>query len=158
MYLSIREPWSMRRRRSWNAGPQLTDNQGLEGARRLRVPDNSVSINPLPYRAGDMQLSGFVARDDRQAGVRPGIVVVHDAWGMGENVKMRARTLAELGFIALAADLDGEGHAPRLLDDARAKVEYFKSNFDALRERIIAGLDALASHSPADPPRIRPFA
>jgi dienelactone hydrolase len=108
----------------------------------------------LPYRAGDIELSGLVARDDRQAGARPGIVVVHDAWGMGENVKMRVRMLAELGFIALAADLYGEGNAPRIVDDARAKVEYFKSNVDALRERIVAGLDALASQRDVDPARL----
>jgi dienelactone hydrolase len=118
------------------------------------MPDPSVWIKPHPYRAGDMQLSGFIARDDRQSGERPGIVVVHDAWGVGENVKRRALMLAELGFVALVADLYGEGNAPRVVDDARAKVEYFKSNLDALRGRVIAALDELASQRDVDRARL----
>jgi dienelactone hydrolase len=118
------------------------------------VPDHSISINRLPYRADDLQLSGFVARDDRQTGVRPGVVVVHDAWGVGENVKTRARMLAELGFVALVADLYGEGNAPRVIDEARAKVEHFKSNLDDLRRRIIAALDALTGQPGVDRARL----
>ena len=107
------------------------------------MPDNSVSIGRLPYRGGGVQLSGYVARDERRTGPQPGIVVVHDAWGVGENVKMRATMLAELGFVAFVADLYGEGNAPRALEEARAKVDFFKSNVDALRERITAALETL---------------
>jgi dienelactone hydrolase len=111
-------------------------------------------MKPHPYRAGDVQLSGFVARDERLSGSRPGVVIVHDAWGVGENVKQRAAVLAELGFIALVADLYGEGNAPRVVDEARAKVEYFKSNLDVLRRRVIAALDELASQQDVDRARL----
>jgi dienelactone hydrolase len=118
------------------------------------VTDHSVSIDRLPYSGDGLQFSGYVARDDRQVGARPGIVVVHDAWGVGENVKMRANMLAELGFVALVADLYGEGNAPRALEDARAKVEFFKSNADVLRERIIAALGALVAQPDVDSARL----
>jgi dienelactone hydrolase len=118
------------------------------------VPEPSVSIEPLQYRAGEVKLSGFVARGDGPVGARPGVVVVHDAWGVGENVKMRARMLAELGFVALVADLYGDGNAPRVVDDARAKVGYFKSNIDVLRRRIIAALEALTAQADVDGARL----
>ena len=118
------------------------------------MPEPSVSIEPLQYRAGEVKLSGFVARGDGPVGARPGVVVVHDAWGVGENVKMRARMLAELGFVALVADLYGDGNAPRVVDDARAKVGYFKSNIDVLRRRIIAALEALTAQADVDGARL----
>lgn len=118
------------------------------------MPDNSVSIGRLPYRGGGVQLSGYVARDERRTGPQPGIVVVHDAWGVGENVKMRATMLAELGFVAFVADLYGEGNAPRALEEARAKVDFFKSNVDALRERITAALETLVLQRNVDRARL----
>jgi dienelactone hydrolase len=118
------------------------------------VPDRFVSLNPLRYRADDTHLSGYLARDEKQVAPQPGIVIVHDAWGVGENVKMRAHMLAELGFVALVADLYGEGNAPRIVDEARAKVEYFKSNLDVLRGRIIAALEALRAQRGVDRARL----
>lgn len=113
-----------------------------------------VSIDPLAYRAGDVQVSGYLARDASQAGRRPGVVVVHDAWGVGENVKMRARMLAEFGYVALVADLYGEGNAPRGVDEARAKLDFFKSNVDVLRGRIIGAVESLAMQPDVDNARL----
>jgi dienelactone hydrolase len=98
--------------------------------------------------------SGYIARNDSEGGARPGVVVVHDAWGVGENVKMRARMLGELGYVALVADLYGEGNAPRAIDEARAKLDFFKSNIDVLRGRIIGAVESLAKQRDVDDARL----
>ena len=52
---------------------------------------------------------GYYAYDDAIEGKRPGIVVVHEWWGLNDYAKQRARDLAELGYSALAIDMYGEG-------------------------------------------------
>jgi carboxymethylenebutenolidase len=46
---------------------------------------------------------GFLAYPD--TGTHPGVVVVHDVWGLGELYRGFARRLAQAGFSALALDL-----------------------------------------------------
>ena len=64
---------------------------------------------PVDYVAGDTTLKGYLAYDDGFSGKRPGILVVHEWWGHDEYARRRARMLAELGYVALAVDMYGEG-------------------------------------------------
>jgi dienelactone hydrolase len=52
---------------------------------------------------------GYVAYDANLKGERPGILVIHEWWGNNDYSKMRARMLAELGYIAFAIDMYGDG-------------------------------------------------
>ena len=70
------------------------------------------------------------------------VLVVHEADGIGGNVRRRCAMLADLGYIAAAADLHGDG---RVLDDdeiGRAMAR-FRSDPALLRGRITAAFDAL---------------
>ena len=42
-------------------------------------------------------------------GRRPGVLVVHEWTGLGDYAKMRARKLAEMGYVAFAVDMYGKG-------------------------------------------------
>ena len=57
-----------------------------------------------------MTLKGYLA-DDVRPGARPGVVLFPEAFGIGDHVIERARRLAALGYVALAADPYGEGVA-----------------------------------------------
>lgn len=48
---------------------------------------------------------GFLARPDRDAENAPGIIVIHEWWGLNDNVRAMAGRLAGLGFSVLAVDL-----------------------------------------------------
>jgi len=63
----------------------------------------------VEYRDGDAVLEGYLAYDDSVSGKRPGILVVHEWWGLNDYVKGRAEQLAGLGYIAFAADIYGKG-------------------------------------------------
>ena len=63
----------------------------------------------IEYRDGDLLLKGFVAFDDSKAGKRPGILVNPEAFGLGPFARSRAERLAQLGYVALAADPFGGG-------------------------------------------------
>ena len=62
----------------------------------------------LEYRDGAVTLKGYLA-DDGRPGARPGVVLFPEATGVGDIVIEKARRLAALGFVALAADPYGDG-------------------------------------------------
>ena len=56
------------------------------------------------FQSGNRQLDGYLARPEGE-GLFPGIVVIHEAFGLNENIKDIARRFAEQGYVALAVDL-----------------------------------------------------
>lgn len=108
----------------------------------------------LIYRDGALDLHGFVAYDDTQPGKRPGVLVVHEAWGLGEHAMERARKLAGLGYVALAADLYGGRQFVTGLDEMRTLVGDLRTNRQKLRTRARAAVTALAALPQVDPTRL----
>ncbi len=68
--------------------------------------------------AAGTELESYLAYDDRSDARRPGVLVVHEWWGLNDHVRRRARMLAELGFSALAVDMYGGGQVADNPDDA----------------------------------------
>src|SRR6187402_2897055 len=61
---------------------------------------------PVTYKdAGGIALAGFVTFDAAKAGKRPGVVVLHEWWGITKHVRDEARYFASLGYTAFVADL-----------------------------------------------------
>src|SRR5580658_3145098 len=65
----------------------------------------------LSYEQAGVKLEGFLAYDDEKTaqGKLPGVLVVHEWWGLNDYTKHRAVMLAELGYVAFAADMYGAG-------------------------------------------------
>jgi len=63
----------------------------------------------IEYKDGDVTLRGYLAYDDKKSGKRPGVLVMPEAFGLGEHAKKRAERLAELGYVAFAGDPYGNG-------------------------------------------------
>lgn len=81
--------------------------------------------------------------DDAQKIKRPGVLVVHDWMGIGEFSKQKAEQLAELGYVAFAADIYGVGNRPENSDEAAKISGEFKKNRKKLRARVQAALKVL---------------
>ena len=112
----------------------------------------AVKGEELIYRANGVVLKGYMAYDDAVAGKRPGVLVVHDWWGLGEFLRDRARALAKLGYTALAVDMYGEEatnpeEAHKLSGELRKNPSMMKARFDAARE-------VLSKHPSVDSKRI----
>jgi dienelactone hydrolase len=58
-----------------------------------------------------VKLEGYLAYQDKGAGLRPGVLVVPEWWGLNDYAKSRARQLAMLGYVAFAVDMYGGGAA-----------------------------------------------
>ena len=80
----------------------------------------SVKTKEVTYSEGGTTMKGFLAWDDAISGKRPGILVVHEWWGLNDYARSRAKQLAELGYTALAVDMYGEGKAAEHPKDAGA--------------------------------------
>lgn len=107
----------------------------------------------LGYRDGDLALTGLIAREAAHRGKRPGVVVFHEAPGLGPHVKRRIKMLAEQGVVALAADLFGDGQI--LEGEAMAaRMAAFTKSAGPLRARVAAALAALRGVSDVDPARV----
>jgi len=97
----------------------------------------------LNYRDGDLDCRGFLAFDETLQGKRPGILVVHEAWGLGDHAMERAQMLAKLGYVALAADMYGGRRQATDLPTAMGLIGDLRTNPKKLRARAGAAIAAL---------------
>jgi dienelactone hydrolase len=97
---------------------------------------------PVAYEHGGVKLEGYLAYDDAVKTKRPGVLVIHEWWGLNDYVKGRAKQLAELGYVAFAADMYGAGSVT--LDPKKA-AEWAGQFYGKplMAERAQAGLDQL---------------
>ena len=58
----------------------------------------AIREEPVSYKDGDTAMKGFVVYDDATKARRPGIVVVHEWWGITKHVHDSARSLAAMGY------------------------------------------------------------
>ena len=98
---------------------------------------------PLSYADGATRLAGYVARPAGTTGAVPGIVIVHQWMGLTDHERRTADALAELGYVALAADIYGEGVAPRDVKEAGALAGTYKGDRGLYQRRLKAALEAL---------------
>lgn len=113
-----------------------------------------VKLEPVQYQDGDQALTGFVAYDDALPGQRPGVLVVHEWWGLNDYAKRRAEMLAELGYVAFAADMYGDNRVTEHAADAQGWMKQITENLEAWQRRALAGLKALKSSDRVDGERL----
>jgi len=106
-----------------------------------------ISLKVVEYTDGDTILEGYLGFDDGVSGKLPGVLVIHDWWGVGSYVKKRVEQLAALGYVALAADIYGKGVRPVTMDEAAEIANRYKANRSLLRSRAYAGFKALKDNS-----------
>jgi dienelactone hydrolase len=109
-----------------------------------------VQSRELSYADGDAKLTGFLYWDDALKGKRPGVMVVHEWWGLNDYVKQRAEMLAKLGYVAFAADMYGDHKVTRHPADAQVWMEAVTKNVEAWQRRALAGLAVLKADPHVD--------
>jgi len=75
----------------------------------------------VDYRCEEVNLRGYLSWNE-SAEPRPGVLVFHEGLGLGEFAMERARRLAGLGYVALAADMFGERRQARNLQEVTTLV------------------------------------
>lgn len=106
----------------------------------------------VDYRCEEANLRGYLAYENA-AGPRPGVLVFHEGLGLNEFAMERARRLAELGYVALAADMFGERRQGKNLQEIATLVGGLRAEPEKLRARGRAGLVTLAALPQVDADR-----
>ena len=104
----------------------------------------------IEYKDGDVSLKGYLFWEDSFEGKRPGVMVVHEWWGLNDYAKLRAEMLAEMGYVAFAADMYGDARVTRHADDAKGWMQQITSNIEAWQRRALIGLELLKQHPNVD--------
>lgn len=115
---------------------------------------DTTHTEPVTYAAGDATLRGFLATDTTKQGKRPGVLVVHEWWGLNDYPRRRARMLAELGYTALAVDMFGDGRVGDNPTDAGVLMNAVLADRQAAEDRFRAAYELLRSQPSVDPDRI----
>jgi dienelactone hydrolase len=105
------------------------------------------------YRCEEVNLRGYLAWNE-SAGPRPGVLVFHEGLGLGDFAMERARRLAGLGYVALAADMFGERRQARNLQEVATLVGGLRADPTRLRARGRAALETLAALPEVDAQRL----
>jgi dienelactone hydrolase len=106
------------------------------------------------YSAQGLMMKGYLVFDESLKEKRPGVLVVHEWWGLNGYARKRARMLAELGYIALAIDMYGEGKQAAHPSDATKFSSELMKNFDLGKARFMAAMDFLRKQPAVDSRRI----
>jgi dienelactone hydrolase len=108
-------------------------------------------LERIDYADGETRLTGWFAAPAGD-GRAPGILVAHEAPGVGAHVKTVAERLAEAGYAAFALDLYGGEGFP--LEEARELHQQMMETPGLMVRRATAGLAALRAQPRVDGGRL----
>lgn len=108
----------------------------------------------ISYSTDDITMNGYIAQDENKFEKRPGILVVHEWWGHDDHARKSAEQLAELGYVALAVDMYGNGKQASHPDDAMKFSNNVMSNFETAQARFNAALQTLKNQDNVDSTKI----
>ncbi len=107
----------------------------------------------LSYEADGLLMQSHLYFNDGPS-ERPGILVFPEAFGLSQHAKNQAQQLAELGYVALACDLHGEGKLFADLASVGPILEGLRKEPAHIRARAKRGLDALVARPEVDAARV----
>jgi dienelactone hydrolase len=124
------------------AAQQMTLNETQLSA---GVNSTSLTTQRVNYTA-DIPMNAYLAYDNSSTAARPAIIIIPDWDGIGGYEEWRAKLLANLGYVAMVADLYGANvsQGPAMPTSVRgAFVTQLLSNPALLRSRMIAAIDTV---------------
>ena len=89
-------------------------------------------------------VSGYLALPSGK-GTHPGIILIHEWWGLNEDIRQKAREYAEAGYAALAVDLY-EGRVTTRPEVAQELATKVRGDTQAAFAHLRAALEWLGSH------------
>jgi len=118
------------------------------------VEESGLVAEEVTYSLDTLDMIGYLAYDESIEGKRPGVIVVHEWWGLDDYTRMRTEKLAEMGYTAFAMDMYGDGKTADHPEDAGKFSSAVFSNIDNAEARFEKALELLKSHQTVDPDNI----
>jgi dienelactone hydrolase len=114
----------------------------------------AIKEEAVTYKDGNTTLKGFLVYDDAKKGKRPGMVVVHEWWGITKHTRAEARRFAEQGYTAFVADMYGDAKSADNPKDASGLMKSLMGDPKAVQSRFNAARARLAKHSSVNAKKI----
>lgn len=108
----------------------------------------------IVYQVDGDSHTGYLAYDDATATPRPGVLVVHEWWGLGPYEKRRTQMLAALGYAAFAVDMYGTGKLTANPEQAKAWMQAANTDVEWWRSTAMEGVEILKTRGAVDSKRI----
>ena len=99
----------------------------------------------LEMEHGEKILRGQLVTPDNLQGKAPGVLVMHDAMGLGKFNEEKAHMLAGMGYVALATDMYGGGVHSDDPNEAGKHFLPFHTNPALIRARVVAWFEQMKS-------------
>lgn len=109
-----------------------------------------IKYEEISYKDGEVNLKGVVYYPAKQKDKRPAILVVPEWWGLNEYVKSRAKMLAELGYVAFAVDMYGNGLVADNPTDAQTNAANFYGDPSLIKSRMQAAYNTVTQLEKVD--------
>lgn len=107
------------------------------------APTSAVDSETLPYADVDNELVyGYLAYPSGVTEPPPAIIMIHEWWGLNDNIRAMANRLAAEGYMVLAIDLYN-GQTAISPEEARVRMLQVVENPEPARENIRQALDFL---------------
>ena len=104
----------------------------------------------ITYSGDNINMNGYVVYKDSGQDKKPAVLVVHEWWGLNDYAKSRAKQLADLGYVAMAVDMFGNGQTASSADEAMKLANPFYQNPRLTKTRLNAALAKLKTYSQVD--------
>ena len=114
----------------------------------------AIKEEAVTYSDGEATMKGFVVYDDAVTAKRPGIVMVHEWWGITPHIHNEARNLAQQGYTAFIADMYGDAKTADNPKDAGALAGSVMKDSKVMEQRFNAAREQLAKQASVNPQRI----
>jgi dienelactone hydrolase len=129
------------------------NNDNKQAASAPVSADSTVTLKEetVTFKADGATLDGYIAYNDSIKGKRPAILVIPEWWGLNDYVRMRARMLAQLGYVAMAVDMYGDGKVADNPDSAKAYSGPFYADPAKAKIRIDSAIAKIRTYDVVDP-------
>lgn len=114
----------------------------------------AIQEEAVTYKDGDTVMKGFIVYDDASTARRPGVILVHEWWGITKHVRDEARRFAGQGYTAFVADMYGDGKTADNPKDAGSLAGAVQKNPAVMLSRFGAAKDTLSKHATVEASKI----
>lgn len=133
-------------------GAKTEKEESTEEPTQVATP--KVNGSEISYSVDTLEMKGYIAYDENNTEKRPGILVIHEWWGHNDYARKRADMLAEMGYVALAVDMYGDGKQAGHPEDAQKFMMSVMSNMESAKARFEEAVKTLKNNSNVDSEKI----
>lgn len=134
-----------------NTGNAGKETEQSKDSMQSQLSDSAnIKEEAVDYNSNGTALKGYVAYDASKQGKRPIVLVVPEWWGLTDYPRMRAKQLAQLGYLAMAVDMYGNGKVADNPEEAQKEATAFYKDPKMGKDRLEAALAKAKTYPQAD--------